>query len=73
MTTATDNAMCSHRMPCGWCDLKNKICDRDPQRYPNVFEDDQWPKIDRLNMVSVYAAPSGAPITTLNGVSYDKT
>lgn len=64
-----NNFMCKHFLPCGWCELKNKICDINPRRYPNVFENDPPSETELLHMISVYAAP----VTMSNGVSYDKT
>lgn len=53
------NGLCKHRLPCGWCELKNKECEI--MVYPHNFE--RYEPIEP-NTVMVYAAPSGTPPVT---------
>ena len=49
--------ICKHRMPCGWCELRNEEC-KSTYTYPAY---PTYPQNYEPNTVQVYAAPSGAP------------
>ena len=56
--------LCEHRLPCGWCDLRNCVCPIPV--YPKNYE--PYPYIDNPSIepttVQVYAAPMVTPAIT---------
>lgn len=64
--------VCKYRLPCGWCELKNKECEL--YVYPNNYKPDPYVPPKDYPMVSVYAAPGYPPSSITYGVSTnDKT
>lgn len=72
ITTSTSTIMrsCKHRLPCGWCEVRNMMCNSiEVLTYPYNYE-----KVPLdLRTVQVYAAPSGDPIITTTSSNGQKS